>query len=248
MANPQTENGYTKIANEVLDHICQLKLNGTQYKVILVIWRYTYGFSRKEHELSESFIAKATKTHKIQLSKEINKLIDINIIHVMREASFTQSRILSFNKNYSEWINRQLVNSLTPNENNNTTVSESTNTTVSESTNQDNQNIKQNINIDHTAVETDENLFNNFWNSYPRKVARVAARKAFKKLKVDSKILDKMLSSLENQKQSKQWQDKQFIPHPATWLNQRRWEDETDETGESRETALIRTAAGTFKF
>ena len=37
-----------------------------------------------------------------------------------------------------------------------------------------------------------------------------------------------MLAAIEKQKQSAQWQDNggQFIPHPSTWLNQRRWEDE----------------------
>ena len=38
-----------------------------------------------------------------------------------------------------------------------------------------------------------------------------------------------MLKALEVQKKSKQWADKQFIAYPATWLNQRRWEDEAEE-------------------
>lgn len=28
MANPQLENGYTSIANEILDNLCKLSLNG----------------------------------------------------------------------------------------------------------------------------------------------------------------------------------------------------------------------------
>lgn len=140
MANPQKENGFTGISNEILEQICKLKLNGTQYKIIIIVWRFTYGYSRKEHELSESFLANATNTHKIQLSRELNKLIEYNILKVTREATFTKPRRLMFNKNYNEWIDKQLVNSLTPNEINNTTASENTNTTVSESTNQERNN------------------------------------------------------------------------------------------------------------
>ena len=67
-----------------------------------------------------------------------------------------------------------------------------------------------------------------FWNAYPKKKSKADAEKAFKKLKPDERLLDIMLSTLEEQKRSTDWQrDKgQFIPYPATWLNGRRWEDE----------------------
>src|SRR3990167_10204389 len=64
--------------------------------------------------------------------------------------------------------------------------------------------------------------FEQFWQAYPRKVAKELARK---KLPIGNE-LGKILQALEAQKKSKQWQDSQFIPHPATWLGQRRWEDE----------------------
>ena len=40
MADVQTENGYTKIANEILDQTSRLHLNGTQYSILLTIWRF----------------------------------------------------------------------------------------------------------------------------------------------------------------------------------------------------------------
>jgi len=118
MANPQMENGYTPIANELLEQVYKLKLNGTQFKIILVVCRYTYGFSRDQHKLSESFIAKAADTHKKQISRELNALIKLNIIKVAKDATFTESRIISLNKNYSVWVlnNIQGANQLPPNE------------------------------------------------------------------------------------------------------------------------------------
>ena len=40
--------------------------------------------------------------------------------------------------------------------------------------------------------------------------------------------LDVLIDAIEKHKQSAQWQKDggQYIPHPATWLNQQRWEDE----------------------
>ena len=77
-------------------------------------------------------------------------------------------------------------------------------------------------------------LFNQFWTAYPKHIAKQSAVKAFEKLKPDEKLLEAMLKAIARQKESKQWEKDGgvFIPYPATWLNQRRWEDELpqDET------------------
>ena len=74
-----------------------------------------------------------------------------------------------------------------------------------------------------------DQMFERFWQAYPRKVSKSAAQKAFCKLKVTQTLLDKMLVCLESAKQTRQWQDPQYIPYPDTWLNGRRWEDELTE-------------------
>jgi hypothetical protein len=70
--------------------------------------------------------------------------------------------------------------------------------------------------------------FDRFWQAYPRKTAKPQAAKAFARLRPDEPLLLRMLAALALQRQSAQWQrdDGQFIPHPSTWLNGRRWEDE----------------------
>ncbi len=60
-----------------------------------------------------------------------------------------------------------------------------------------------------------------FWSSYPRKVGKGAAEKAWVKA-LQSTEADAIIASLVAYKFS---EDVNFIPHPATWLNQRRWED-----------------------
>lgn len=71
-------------------------------------------------------------------------------------------------------------------------------------------------------------LFEEFWAAYPRKVGKDAAFKSFEKRKPDRAMLDQMLAAIATQKGSPQWTKDagDYIPHPSTWLNQGRWQDE----------------------
>lgn len=69
--------------------------------------------------------------------------------------------------------------------------------------------------------------FDRFWAAYPRKVGKGAAERSFERIRPDADLLDRMLRAIESQRQSDTWQ-RGYIPNPATWLNQRRWEDEPD--------------------
>ena len=68
-------------------------------------------------------------------------------------------------------------------------------------------------------------LFERFWTAYPRKVNKPGAKRAFEKINPDEQLLETMLKAIEQQKRSAQWQEMQYIPHPATRLNQERWKD-----------------------
>lgn len=70
--------------------------------------------------------------------------------------------------------------------------------------------------------------FLKFWKTYPKKEGKGAALKAYQNIKEPKPTLKTIIESIELHKQQEQWQTKQFIPLPATWLNQRRWEDEFD--------------------
>lgn len=71
-------------------------------------------------------------------------------------------------------------------------------------------------------------LFPIFWATYPRKEGRPPSEKAFDKIKPDMALLEIMLAAIKTQAQSERWRKDggQYIPMPATWLNQRRWEDQ----------------------
>ena len=71
--------------------------------------------------------------------------------------------------------------------------------------------------------------FAEFWKAYPKKVGKEAARKAFMKVKPSADLFQRMLGAIKEQTASDQWKrdNGQYIPNPATWLNQGRWDDET---------------------
>lgn len=69
--------------------------------------------------------------------------------------------------------------------------------------------------------------FMKFYEAYPRKTAPKKAYEAWKKAK-DKPSLQEMLKIVEKQKGWEQWRAG-FIPHPATWLNQGRWDDEVNK-------------------
>jgi len=86
--------------------------------------------------------------------------------------------------------------------------------------------------------------FEDFWAAYPRKIGKGAARKAWIKAltKTDPATV---LSAVRSQP----WPaDVQFLPHPATWLNQERWTDEPmDNSLEARMARVIQKSEDDFE-
>ena len=79
-----------------------------------------------------------------------------------------------------------------------------------------------------SPISPEEEMFKMFWEAYPkcfRKANEKGCRAKFVKIKNLKEIFPDIISSLEMQKRSKQWneQDGQFIPAPLTWINQERW-------------------------
>ena len=68
--------------------------------------------------------------------------------------------------------------------------------------------------------------FGKFWLEYPRKTGdKKAAQKKFDALSFSDR-LDAIRGAIYHRENNPQWQDKGLVPHPHTFLNQRRWENE----------------------
>lgn len=158
MANVQPEHGYTKIADEILVQMARIKLSPTQYRILFIVWRYTYGFNRKEHDLTLGFISTATGCDKRQLQRELKGLEERNIIH--QKVINGVGRKISFNKNHDEWVGRTAIGEITIGETDNGetdkgSIGEIDNGTIGETDNQEIHSLKTILNTDS---QLDENL------------------------------------------------------------------------------------------
>lgn len=162
MADVQLEDGYTRIANEILEECAKRKFNGTQLRILMIVWRYTYGFGRKDHEMSLSFFAKACNMGKTQLDREISALIDANVLMVTQESSYTKPRKIGFNKNYEEWktedsqrFGGQSAKKLTVSEKDGEQSANKRTPTVSKKADQERKYFKENIKENTTTIGDD---------------------------------------------------------------------------------------------
>lgn len=87
--------------------------------------------------------------------------------------------------------------------------------------------------------------FEKFWKEYPRKVGKDAAKRAFEKA-IKKADIETLVTAVQRQKCGTQWtrDNGQYIPHPATWLNQGRWQDEVDNGGSNNGANMAGTSAG----
>ena len=71
-------------------------------------------------------------------------------------------------------------------------------------------------------------LFAIFWDNNPRKTNKKLAQSAFKTAVKDEDTLNSIITNIQERIEGGDWElnNKGFIPHPSTYLNGRRWEDE----------------------
>lgn len=248
MAKPQKENGFAPIANEILDEICQYTFNGAQLRIVLKIWRLTYGYNRKDHDFSITFLQQTTRLSDRTIKKEVATLVKEKVLVITKKETSTTPRRLAFNKNYDEWtitksgdpmddhIDLFTVDggndpsppidegrgevSFTPAGNDPSPQSPVSGGSIVPP--------YKEIKILKKSIKENISRFDEFYQNYPRKVSKDAAKKAWEKLcKLKNFEPDTAIQNTANFAETcKLLQtEKQFIPHPSTFLNQKRYED-----------------------
>jgi|WetSurMetagenome_2_1015567.scaffolds.fasta_scaffold02897_9 phage replication O-like protein O len=100
MANPQKENGFTPISNEILEALAKIRINGEAMQILMVVFRKTYGFGKKQDKISLSQFVLSTSLKKSNVCRGLNKLINMNIIIKIDKESIS---IYQFNKDFDSW-------------------------------------------------------------------------------------------------------------------------------------------------
>jgi len=96
VAQPQIENGHTKIANEILEHLMSVHLSPNQWQVLLCIIRKTYGFHKKVDYIANYQITVATNLGKTVVSRALHNLESRNMIT-------RKGKYIGFQKDWESW-------------------------------------------------------------------------------------------------------------------------------------------------
>jgi len=100
--SPQLENGYTRLANELMEALAAHRIPGEQMQVLLVIIRETYGYQRKSADISYKQFIIRTGLKKQNISRALTKLKESAIIKVIKK-DYLKFKTYCINKNYDQW-------------------------------------------------------------------------------------------------------------------------------------------------
>lgn len=228
MASPQVENGYTKIANEIIEVLMTTNLSAYQGRVLWAIWRDTYGYHKKQDWISNSQLVEMTGLRKSHVSRTLGELVARNIVTRIGNK-------IAFNKDYQGW--RELPKRVTVTNSGNRVTDWGYRSYQSGGT------PKKKVFKERVLSKSDLSLFQKFYDAYPVHKGKQPAMRAFVKINPQNGTLETILAALEAQKaqQARMKAAGQWVPewpHPATWLNQRRWEDEAQTAETTDEKAM----------
>lgn len=102
MANPQLENGYMKLAVEIMEALAHYRIKGNAWQCLCVILRKTYGWDKKDDHIGYEQFMKATGFSKSNLKENLKWLEDRNIIIIDKKFN-KKGFMYTFNKNYETW-------------------------------------------------------------------------------------------------------------------------------------------------
>lgn len=107
--------------------------------------------------------------------------------------------------------------------NTNTSTNKNTNTSTSKSTSIESPSIPQG----GKESDGDDPTFDHFWDRYPKQVGKAAAEEEWRKIPKGVTLAEIMIG-LERAKKNPEWirEGGRYIPNPAKWIKERRWNDE----------------------
>jgi phage replication O-like protein O len=98
MANPQTENGYLKLANELYDAIIRTDFSKRQRSILDLIMRMSYGCNKKSAHIPKLKFFELAGVYRTDIKKELTALEAAGVIMWDRD-----NDQFAINKNYEEW-------------------------------------------------------------------------------------------------------------------------------------------------
>lgn len=238
------DNGYTRIANELLDAIMLAGLTKHQLLMVMAVWRKTYGFNKKMDWVGNEQLESMTKIDSTKCSTAKNQLVRMKIF-------IQEGRKIGMNKNISEWetdidrnsksftetvknsFTKTVKNTLPKQSNtkdNNTKDKKENKNTMSEEVRSANEKSNSEPTKPDPFLEPFEKIF---WVAGMRKVGKDKSKSAFKSKfkewrKETGGTVEEFAKLLADDIQYR-LRIQQFgfdKMHPTTYLNGSRWTDE----------------------
>lgn len=232
---PQLEDGFVRIANELYDAIFDFGFKSSTLHVLMIILRKTYGYGKKEDDISASQIGDMCKMSRQHVTTALNELASMGVIH---KRAGKYGAIIGINKDYSAWSASPKSGRVNESRTSPNLGQVSKNGTLDspKSGQVDSPKFghtKDNLPKDNQQKKTlcaNAVAFSRFWAAYPKKKSKGQAEKAFAKINPDEQLMAEILDGIERAKKSRDWKTDsgRYVPHPATWLNAKGWEDEID--------------------
>jgi len=114
MTDSKLENGYTGIPNMLLEALMQTKVPGREFRLLLGIFRKTFGWNKDDDWISISQLSQMTGIGKTHINEVMNKLVNKNIVS-KRKSGY--KAIYSIQTDISKWVLPKQIKIITENGN-----------------------------------------------------------------------------------------------------------------------------------
>ncbi|KLU17458.1 MULTISPECIES: replication protein [Xenorhabdus] len=238
------EDGFTRVANELLDAVLLSGFTEIQLHIVVAIWRKTYGYNKKMDWISNEQFQQMTTKDSTKCSTAKNQLIKMKVL-------IQSGRQIGMNKNISEWetkfngfsksFTKSVKKSFTESVNRSLPNQSNTKDNITKDK-KDNKNILpepvqaecKKPPLEPTKQDQIQSAFENtFWIAGMRKVGKPKAlssfKSQFKEWRSETKGTPEQFAEFLAEDIRLRLQAKVFgfeNLHPATYLNQQRWTDE----------------------
>lgn len=238
-----TDDGYTRIANELLEAVMSADLTARQLKIVLAVIRKTYGFGKKLDRITNTQIAAMTGIHHTHVCTAKNEMIAMNIL-------ISSGNQIGVNKVVSEWnsgisqlsetLSKSANKSLAKSANEHSPSQLNTKETITKEKKENKNTMSEQV---QTACEKaskpankyqgiDQAFESVFWSAGMVKKGKQKAMSAFrsqfqewrKESRGTPEQFAQMLAEDIACRKGKQFGFDNL--HPATYLNGKRWNDE----------------------
>ena len=100
--NPQKENGYTAIANELMEELARTRIPGAEYQILNVVLRKTYGWNKKVDKISFSQFSELTGLKRPHVIRSAKSLVSKMILGSTKNGT-NEPNSYWFIKQYKNW-------------------------------------------------------------------------------------------------------------------------------------------------